>query len=390
MSQGLDPLLGVYRLLDAARHVAPSDAPALLDGLCEILGAQGGRLYVADYSLQRLQRIDNTGPVGLPQTVAGTLAGRAFSSGEVMVSKGLPTVVLAPLVDGTTRIGLLELDYEVWDDTLSALMEPVLAAFVLVLVNRRRYSDHWDRARRTKPLSAAAEIQWDLLPPLSCSTDDFGIGGILEPAYDIGGDSFDYAINGQHLEFAIVDAVGHGMSAVLMAAAAINSLRNARRAGLDLPSSYLQTDRLIQEHFGRSNFVTGQIGSLDSQTGILTWINAGHVLPMLVRNGTYAGELACAPSMPFGMGGPVLEVPMEPLQRGDRVLFYTDGITESLSPDGGRFGVDRLADLLVRASLERVPVRETARRLSENVLEHTAGNLKDDGTLLLVEFRAKE
>jgi len=186
--------------------------------------------------------------VGRPEPVAGTLAGRAFSSGEVMVSEASPTVVLVPLVDGTTRIGLLELDYDVWDGTLPALMEPVVAAFVLVLVNS--YSDYWDRARRTEPLSAAAEIQWDLLPPLSCSTEDVGVGGILEPAYDIGGDSFDYAINGQRLEFAIVDAIGHGMSAVLMAAAAINSLRNARRAGLDLPSSYLRADRLIQNSSG--------------------------------------------------------------------------------------------------------------------------------------------
>ena len=111
---------------------------------------------------------------------------------------------------------------------------------------------------------------------------------------------------------------------------------------------------------------------------------------MLVRNGAYAGELACAPSMPLGLGGPVVEVSIEPLQRGDRVLFYTDGITESLSPDRALFGADRLADFLVRATLERVPVGETARRLSANVLNHTAGHLRDDATLLLVEYRAQD
>ena len=129
-----------------------------------------------------------------------------------------------------------------------------------------------------------------------------------------------------------------------------------------------------------------RIGSLEISSGILTWVNAGHVLPMLVRNGSYVGELTCAPSMPLGLGGPVVEIAEEPLQAGDRVLFYTDGITESRSPDGALFGRERLADFLVRAALEGVPVAETARRLSANVLDYVDSRLNDDATLLLIEY----
>jgi serine phosphatase RsbU (regulator of sigma subunit) len=107
---------------------------------------------------------------------------------------------------------------------------------------------------------------------------------------------------------------------------------------------------------------------------------------MLVRNGTYAGSLECRPSLPLGLGGTLQHVAVEPLQRGDRVLFYTDGITESRSPDREFFGDDRLADFLVRASLERVSVAETARRLSEHVVEYVGDGLQDDATLLLFEF----
>ena len=114
------------------------------------------------------------------------------------MSGGHPTVVSIPLVDGTDRIGLLELDYDAWDGGLPAGWERVIAVFVLVLITKSRYSDLWVRARRSEPLSAAAEVQWDLLPPLSCSTDEVAVGGILEPAYEIGGDSFDYAVNGAH------------------------------------------------------------------------------------------------------------------------------------------------------------------------------------------------
>jgi serine phosphatase RsbU (regulator of sigma subunit) len=295
--------------------------------------------------------------------------------------------VYIPLVNGTDRIGLLELEFDAWDGDLPAGWERFVAVFVRVLITESRYSDLWVRARRSEPLSAAAEIQWDLLPPLSCSTDEVAVGGILEPAYEIGGDSFDYAVNGSQLEFAIVDAIGHGMSAVLMSAAAINSLRSARRTGTELSEAYRQTDQLIETRFGQSYYVTGQLGSLDLTTGILTWVNAGHVLPMLVRNDTYAGELPCKPSMPLGLGGPVVEVATEPLQRDDRVLFYTDGITESRSPDGAFFGRERLADFLVRAALEGVPVAETARRLSASVIDYVNAGLSDDATLLLIEYR---
>ncbi|MET0144058.1 MAG: PP2C family protein-serine/threonine phosphatase [Jiangellaceae bacterium] len=341
---------------------------------------------MADYALRRLQQVDVTGPVGAAQLMAGTIAGRAFTSGEVIVSGGQPTVVSIPLVNGTDRIGLLELDYDVWDGDLPAGWERFVAVFVRVLITESRYSDLWVRARRSEPLSAAAEVQWDLLPPLSCSTAEIAIGGILEPAYEIGGDSFDYAVNGSRFEFAIVDAIGHGMSAVLMSAAAINSLRSARRSGIDLVSAYRQADELIETRFGHSYYVTGQFGSLDLATGVLTWLNAGHVLPMLVRNGSYVGELRCAPSMPLGLGGPVVEVATEPLQRGDRVLFYTDGITESRSPDGAFFGRERLADFLVRAALEEVPIAETARRLSASVIDYANSRLSDDATLLLIEY----
>jgi serine phosphatase RsbU (regulator of sigma subunit) len=299
-------------------------------------------------------------------------------------------VLSVPVTDGTDRIGLLELVFADWDGTFSPLWDPLLTAFVMGLVTKCRYTDLWVRARRSERLSAAAEVQWDLLPPLSCATDRVAVGGILEPAYSIGGDSFDYALNDDRLDFAIVDAIGRGMSAVLMSAAAINSLRNARRAGAPLDTAYVDADAVIADQFGNTNYVTGQFGSLNLESGELTWVNAGHVPPMLVRNGTYAGPLECRPSLPFGLRGSVQDIAVEPLQRGDRILFYTDGITESRSPDREFFGEDRLADFLVRASLERVSVAETARRLSEHVVEYVGDGLNDDATLLLIEFTGSD
>ncbi len=176
------------------------------------------------------------------------------------------------------------------------------------------------------------------------------------------------------------------MSAVVMAVVAINSLRNARREGLGLEAAYELTGRAITAQFGPSIFVTGQIASLALDSGELTWLNAGHPLPLLVRDGSFVGELTCQPSVPMGLGGAVAEVRTTPLQPGDRVLFYTDGVTETKTSDGEQFGVARLADLLVRATLDEVSPVETIRRLSSAIMEHKHDQLSDDATLLLVEF----
>ncbi|MEX2654954.1 MAG: PP2C family protein-serine/threonine phosphatase [Acidimicrobiia bacterium] len=382
--QSLADPVGLSRLLRLDVRSNPSAIRALLDEVCHLLGAREARVFVADYSDQFLQEIgvDSEDPDIKP--IDATLAGRAFTTATTVVSDKTSTLFI-PLVEGANRVGLLELEYDETPDVPSSLSDEVLALFVLLLMNLKRYSDEWERAKRVEPLSVAAEIQWGLLPPLNCNTPEVSIGGMLEPAYSIGGDSFDYAFNGARLDFVIVDAIGRGMPAVLMAATAINTLRNERRAGRDLTSSYENTSRIIESQFGDHNFLTAQIASLHVASGVLSWVSAGNVPPMLVRNGTFGGELECAPSLPMGLGGHVSEVGSVSLQRGDRVLFYTDGLTESRSPDRELFGTERLADLLVRASLEEMSVAETTRRLSRNIVAYSEG-LQDDATLVLIEY----
>ena len=343
-------------------------------------------ILIADYALTSLQVLGHHGPTADQQPVDGTTAGLCFARSEIIVSDRRPGKVWVPLSEGSERFGVLELTHPNWTDELNETAAVVARLLVLLLVSRRRYTDVALRSRRAQPLTLAAELQWDLLPPLTCTTDDVSISGILEPAYAIGGDSFDYAINPGRAEFAIVDAVGHGMAAVFMTVAAINSLRNTRREGAGIDVAYHDAGTIIEEHFGRSNFVTGQLGSLQLDTGELTWINAGHPLPLLVRDGTYIGELACHPSLPMGLGGQVVEVAVESLQPGDRVLFFTDGVIETRGTDGVEFGVERLADFLVRATLDSVTPAETIRRLSTSVMDYTGGDLRDDTSLLLIEY----
>jgi len=373
---------------DRSSMVEPSALGLLAHLAADALGARSGRLFVADYALRRACELRGDGTRGDEVALDGTIAGRAFSSGLPVEQGNGPVSVWVPLSEGSERIGLIELvfdespaDVATWGDLVD-----VTRMMVLLLVSGRRYTDVLLRARRARPLSDAAEAQWDLLPPLSFAGSRVSVCGVLEPAYSIGGDSFDYANNPGRLDLAIVDAVGHGLPAVLMASAAINTLRNARREQRTLGQAYHQVDRRIAEEFGQSNYVTGQIATLDISSGRLTWLNAGHVLPILVRNGSFVGELECEPSMPMGLGGPVAQVAAESLQTGDRVLFHTDGVVESRSSDGVAFSTVRLADLLVRATLDGATVAETIRTLSASVVAHVGKGLRDDATLFLVEY----
>jgi serine phosphatase RsbU (regulator of sigma subunit) len=294
--------------------------------------------------------------------------------------------VWVPLAEGSERLGVLELTHSAWSEEQRGVLDPVVRVLVLVLISKRRYTDVVLRGRRAQPLSIAAEIQWALLPPLTYSSSEASVSGILEPAYSIGGDSFDYALNPGRGEFAIVDAVGHGISAVSISVLALNSLRNARREGHSLERAYLDAGEAIESQFGGSSFATGQIGQLELDTGHLTWLNAGHPLPLLVRDRSFVRELSCRPSLPMGLGGGVDSIATDKLQPGDRVLFYTDGVVESRSPDGERFGMERLADHVVRTATAETSPAETVRRLAAAVLAYNGRPLRDDATLLLLEY----
>jgi len=375
----------LIRLLDVADATPAGDLEAIVASVGSALGADSIRLLVADYALNSLRYLGTEAVPGAtsPAVMGGTLAGLAFARGETTVSEDR---ILIPVSEGSERLGVLELVHPAWGEELEVLLDPLVRVLTLLLVSKRRYTDALLRTRRTEALSLAAEMQWDLLPPLSCSTARVSLSGILEPAYSIGGDSFDFALNRDVAEFAIIDAVGHGMPAVLISTVAISGLRNARREGLGLEAAYHRTGEAIATQFGRSAFATGQAGSLDLLTGNLSWLNAGHPLPLLLRNGSYDQELPCRASLPMGLGGRVQEVAAVHLQAGDRVLFYTDGVTETHATDGAQFGLTRLVDFLERAGHERSSPVETLRSLSAAILAFSDTSLSDDATLVMLEY----
>jgi serine phosphatase RsbU (regulator of sigma subunit) len=208
---------------------------------------------------------------------------------------------------------------------------------------------------------------------------------MLEPAYEVGGDCFDYALNGSQLDFAFMDAMGHGLHSAILAALAVGCYRHTRREGRTLDYIHQTIDTVIATENHGSAFVTGQAGRLDVETGLLHWTNAGHPLPMLVRHGRVVGELEGRPTGPWGTNIGTCEIHQDALEPGDCVLFYTDGITDGRGgPEG--FGTDRLRDLVDRYAFDEVPIALIVRHLVRAVVDHYGGKLRDDATVLMLQW----
>ncbi|CCH15731.1 PP2C family protein-serine/threonine phosphatase [Micromonospora lupini] len=368
----------------------PDELALLVSRAAGAVGATEIVIYLADYNQSCLVPLLGAGLDRDELTIETTLAGRAFTTLDVQRAADNPDRLWVPLLLGCERLGVLEVVSPAAADT--ALDGPAweLAVNVAqVLVNRRLYGDVVERMRRRLPMQVAAEIVWGLLPPLTFATDDLVITAILEPCYDVGGDIFDYALNGDVLSLGLFDTCGHGIKASTLASLVVSAYRNARRSGLDLVDTAISIDRWVRsEH--PSYFATALLAELDRRTGRLRIINAGHPGAMLLRDGKAIRELPGPTALPLGLGHLSKARPQvheEELHPGDRILAYTDGITDAKSIDGDRFGVDRLVDFVNRALNDGLPSPETMRRLVRAVLAYQDEQLDDDATALFLEWQ---
>jgi hypothetical protein len=318
-----------------------------------------------------------------PVPVDNSLGGRAFQHVE---STGH---LWCPMVDGTERLGVINFGLPGDDPGYRELCEMIAGLIGHLITTKLPYGDSLQRTRRSRRMTASAEILWQLLPPLTFSSERLSISAILQPVYEVGGDAFDYAVDDSHAHIMLLDAAGHGLRAGLAAAVALGVIRAARRAGDGLEAQAAQADAALIEQFDDARFATAVLVDLDLSTGRLRYVNAGHPPPLLVRQGKLVRTLMGGRRTPLGVPEGRVAVSEEMLQPGDRLLMHTDGITEAQAANGELFGTDRLVALTERHAADRLPAAETLRRLSHAVIEHQAGPPNDDATLLLLDWSAE-
>lgn len=380
-------LLGT--LLDRAHEMPPQlIAPLIAEEVARV-GGRDVSILLQDYEQLVLAPLPGKGLVaGAVEPIDSSPAGEAFLRAAPVEHPQADGVrMLLPLLDGSDQVGVMTVTLDAVDDDDRRLLRRLAGLIADMLVTKSGYTDQFFRARRRERMSIAAEIQWSLLPPLTMITPQVAVAGILEPAYDVAGDSFDYALNDDIMHLAVIDAMGHGLNAAVLATVAIGAYRHARRADVGLAELYAFMDAAIDRQFGPDHFVTAQMARLDVRSGRLQWVNAGHPAPLLVRDHRVVQALESPGTLPAGFGGDEPQISQEDLQRGDRVLFFTDGLVEEHETGGEQFGEERLIAFAEAAGRAGEGIQEMVRGLSHTLMRERGGITSDDATLFLLEWR---
>ena len=386
-------------LLSRSHLMPPGSVSAELAQAARFLGVSRVQVYLADLQQRHLAPLAS-GDGRAPEVLAidSTLAGRAYQTVTIQSGRaGEAHQLWIPLIDGTERLGVLGLTVADCGEPMLARYRTLASLAGMMIAAKYRTSDTYAQVQRTAEMALQAELVWAFLPPRTFATSQVLVCASLEPAYQAGGDAFDYALLRDHLHVSVFDALGHDLAAGLLASVGLASCRSTRRAGGSLASIVAKADHAIARQFGEGRFVTALLCDLDLPSGLLSWIPCGHPPPLLIRGNRTVKELARPPQLPLGLAGldnrqgTDNEAPAPPftekLEPGDRVLLYTDGVTEGRAADGTEFGIRRLSDFIIRHCSAGLPVPETMRRLNRAILDYQHGRLRDDATAVLVEWQ---
>ncbi|MER7668114.1 PP2C family protein-serine/threonine phosphatase [Kitasatospora sp. NPDC096128] len=379
------------RALVRSRADGPGDLPGLVEEAVRGLGGTGARLFLADVQQRHLVPLPEPSGAdpGEPLDIESTLAGRAYRLRRTQFSAGPSSVAWFPLVDGIERIGVLRVSLPRPVPDAVIRWEALATVVALLVVSKGAFSDVIVRTTRDRPMSLQAELLWAFLPPRTIGTRDVTSSAVVEPAYEVGGDAFDHSVAGGRLHLSVFDAMGHDLASGGASSVALAACRSTRRAGGDLAAIAQTIDRTLCRWIP-DRLLTAVVADLDAATGELAWINCGHPTPLLIRGRHVVAEaLQRRAELPLGLGfhehgqQPVHHLRLQP---GDRLLVYTDGVTDARSATGETFGEERLTDTLVRHMAGGEPAPEALRQLIHALLAHQDHRLRDDATIALVEW----
>lgn len=387
-----EPGFDLRRLLSIAESTAPVDSVDVVAG--ELRSSVGGRhvsLMITNFSgtgLVRLSHVTAAGdledgyneeaqPVLLHDSEYETAM---FSQSPVVLADGDGWRVLAPITERGDAIGLLEVSLGAEPDASTVGFAGMAAHFLAyLLIASRRHTDVYEWAQRDVSFTLAAEIQRRLLPSsYTVEGGHFTLAGWLEPAHDVGGDTFDYSLDREYLYASMTDAMGHGVAAALLATLVVGSFRNTRRGAATPAEQADAANTALLENASGDQFVTGQLLRIRLADGTVDFVNAGHPSPYLLRDGTATELDIVEPQPPLGITRDAYKTHTAQLHPGDRIVLVTDGYLE-------RNAVRLDLSELLLTSVDRHP-REVVRELAGKVLAATEGNLLDDATILCIDW----
>ena len=237
--------------------------------------------------------------------------------------------------------------------------------------------------RQDHEIAEARSIQEGFLPKEIPQVAGYEIASAWQSARAVGGDYFDVLpFDGETLGLCIADVAGKGMPAALLMSNLQAAVRGLASASLPANELCARVNALLCRNIASDRFITFFYGQLDGPRRSLRYVNAGHNAPIVIHgDGSHhrlqegGGVLGVFPNQIFALG----TMQLEP---GDRVVLFTDGVTEAGNIDGDEFGEDRLVRLLEQN--RHGGAKQIQRKILEAAGEFSRNNWTDDATLLVV------
>jgi phosphoserine phosphatase RsbU/P len=289
------------------------------------------------------------------------------------------------------RIGVLYLDSREKGTVLSraarAALETLATEAALAIENARMYRETLDKAKMEQEMKIAADIQRALLPEPHRVGGFFDAIGASLPCRAIGGDFFDYVdLPGGEFGFAVGDVAGKGAPAALLTAVLQGVFSSQASSGSGPAMTLSRVNQALIRRSIESRFATAMYGVI-APDGRLTYCNAGHNPPLLVRTDGAVERLETGGLILGLFEHATFEEDTVVMKPGDLLITFSDGVTEALSASGEEFGESRLLECVQARRGASVP--ELLEAILADVREFTAGAMQsDDVTALVLRYVA--
>jgi len=384
-------------ILDLVLEAVPAERAAilLLEGVPADLAIRASRSRSGE-TITRVSRsiarrvVEQQVSILIPNILDDAL----LRSQESIMATGIRAAVCAPLwlssaafrSEKDTVIGLLYLDtsgHEAFTEDDLRVLTALANVAAAKIENERLLEENIQNRRLEEDMRLAAEIQRSLLPHSVPELPGWRFSGSNEPCRTVGGDYYDFAVEADHVVFALGDVAGKGMGAALLMSVLRASVR-AHWSHPELAEAVARINRTICENSPENKFVTFFMGRLEAASGRLVYVNAGHNAPLLVRMDGSIESLQDGGIVLGMFDSIVYEQGAAELLPGDALVVFSDGLPETWSAEDEEFGEARLADVVRRhRTLDAAGIEAALHR----EIKAFAGGAKatDDRTVIVIK-----
>ena len=313
------------------------------------LGPGGGPVTVP----RRL--VDEVAGKGQPALVLDAAYDERFAGSESIISSGIRSIVAAPLVDAEGTVGLITLSSRLAVRRFTQpdldMLVSIASAAALRVRNVALADELAVRRVVEHELALAHDVQMAMLPRALPERPELSLAAHLTPARSVGGDLYDFVLDGERLWFIVADVAGKSIAAALYMAIVRTLFRAMARGEAGVADVAGRMNQELARDNDSMMFVTAAVGCLDVRSGALALVDAGHNPAVLID----PGRGPHAPAVPKCMALGVLDQATYAeahltLAPGATLVLYTDGLTDARDTTGDMFGADRLEQAIAAAS----------------------------------------